>query len=222
MDPWADWIRAACLPSNCNCEAVRQAWIAQPSAFWSSGAYFLALMASWISVRQKTVAFGIWILAFGILGLASHFAHGSMTEVAMACDFAGICLLLLTPGFTRIARTRASPRFHFAATPLLFLILVWAFYGSGKLIKIGIALGTFLISMMEHRFSEPERIREPGFRKSLGILVASFMLFLWDESKIQCEPTHWIQGHTLWHLGSAWAIYEYTRWRFLPPSAPEV
>jgi hypothetical protein len=45
---------------------------------------------------------------------------------------------------------------------------------------------------------------------------------LWDESKTHCEPTSWLHGHTLWHLGSAWAIYEYTRWRFLPPSAPEV
>ncbi len=137
-----------------------------------------------------------------------------MTEVAMACDFAAICWLLLTPGLTRAIANRIHPIAVFASIPIGFLLLAWGFFGAGKLLKIGLALLTFMISILDHWIHEPTRIKDPGFIKAIGILIGAFALFLWDESKLNCEPTSWVQGHTLWHLGSAWAIYEYSIWRF--------
>ncbi len=216
MDPWADWIRAACLPAHCNCEAVRQGWIAQPSAFWSSLAYFASWAILSFKLWQKNIALKIWLFTFLFLGGASHFAPGSMTEVAMACDFAAICLLLLAPGLLRLLEKKLPDSILFILVPLLFTLVTLGFYGAEKLTKIGLALVTFVFSIADHLIHESKRIRDPGFGKAVTILVASFLFFIWDESKIQCEPNSWLQGHTLWHLGSAWAIYEYTQWRFGP------
>jgi hypothetical protein len=214
MSPWSTWIAAACLPDHCNCEAVRAAWIAQPSAFWSSGAYFVAWTALWLKRRQFSDGFKVWMLAFFILACASHFAHGSMTEVAMACDFGAICLLLLTPPLLQFRLGRGSNILMGAGLVLLFGMLSAAFYGAGKMTKIGVALSVFGVSLLEHGRTLRDRIREPGFKKALTLVTLSFLLFIWDESKLHCEPESWLQGHSLWHLGSAWAIAEYGRWRF--------
>jgi hypothetical protein len=211
MSPWSTWTAAACLPHHCNCEAVRAAWIAQPSAFWSSGAYLIAWISLWLKRRQFSDGFRVWMISFMILGLASHFAHGSMTEAAMACDFGAICLLLVTPAGTRF-------RFRLGI-PLLFIPLSIAFYGAAKTTKIGIALFVFVITLLEHGRTLRERLKEPGFKKAVGLVSASFLLFIWDEMKLRCEPEDWLQGHSLWHLGSAWAITEYAKWRFRSPEA---
>ena len=139
-----------------------------------------------------------------------------MTEVAMACDFAAICLLLLAPGLLRLLEKKLPDSILFILVPLLFTLVTLGFYGAEKLTKIGLALVTFVFSIADHLIHESKRIRDPGFGKAVTILVASFLFFIWDESKIHCEPNSWLQGHTLWHFGSAWSIYEYTRWRFGP------
>lgn len=129
-----------------------------------------------------------------------------MTEVAMACDFGAICLLLLTPACTR---------FRFSSgIPFLFVPLSIAFFGAAKSTKIGIALFVFAITLLEHGRTLRARLKEPGFKKAIALVSASFVLFIWDELKFHCEPGSWLQGHSLWHLGSAWAIAEYGRWRF--------
>lgn len=164
--------------------------------------------------RQFSDGFRVWMTAFFILALASHFAHGSMTEVAMACDFGAICLLLLTPALFRIRRNRNSQIMIGASLVLLFGILSFAFFGAGKLTKIGIALSVFVVAVLENIAAQRIRIRAPGFKKALTLVTLSFLLFIWDESKLHCEPESWLQGHSFWHLGSAWAIAEYGRWRF--------
>jgi glycerol uptake facilitator-like aquaporin len=215
MSPWSNWIAAACLPDHCNCEAVRAAWIAQPSAFWSSGAYLIAWIVLWLKRRQFSDGFKVWMLAFFILACASHFAHGSMTEVAMACDFGAICLLLLTPPLLHLRFGQGSNAWIGFTWVLLFGILSAAFYGSGKRIKIGVALCVFGTSVLEQTRTYQNRVRERGFKKALGLIVASFVWFLWDEAKHHCEPESWLQGHSVWHIGSAWAIAEYGKWRFV-------
>jgi hypothetical protein len=50
---------------------------------------------------------------------------------------------------------------------------------------------------------------------SLNILFVSFAFFLLDETRLLCSPESWIQGHSLWHIGTALSIYYYGKWRFL-------
>ena len=214
VSPWIHWIPAACLPDHCNCEAVRAAWIAQPSAFWSSLAYWVAGIGILLGRRQKNDTLGLWVFSVLMLGSASLFAHGSMTEWAMAFDFGAICMLLLLPTLLRVTRNRISPSNLGLVIILELGLFCWGFHGAGKLTKISIALAIFVCSLAEHGIHEQGKIQNPGFKKSMGVLTGSFLLFLWDEAKFHCEPESWFQGHTLWHFGSAWAIYEYSRWRF--------
>jgi hypothetical protein len=207
------------MPNHCNCEAVRSAWIAQPSAFWSSGAYFIAWFGIRARYRQKNITISLWLFVFFLLALASHFAHGSMTEVAMAFDFAGICLMLLTPMLLRLTSQVRSPALLFTLFGAAFGLLSVSFFGASKGVKIGLALMAFAFSLIEQVHHHSDRTREPRFRRALLILAGSFLLFLWDESKIACDPFSLIQGHTLWHFGSAWAIYEYSLWFHDKPKA---
>lgn len=45
MNPWKNFEPPSCYPDSCQCEAVRDAFIRQPSSFWSSLAYVMARMA---------------------------------------------------------------------------------------------------------------------------------------------------------------------------------
>ena len=71
-------------------------------------------------------------------------------------------------------------------------------------------------------FSIGDVIREMGWKFlkartlqiSLLILGCSFGLFLIDEAHYRCDPYSLFQWHSIWHMGTAFSIYFYGKWRF--------
>lgn len=222
---WRQFTPASCLPDNCNCEFIQlDAWIAQPSAFWSSLIYIFMAFFLYRQVPNKNLTLKLWTGCFVFQGLVSHFAHGSFIEFAMAMDFSGIILIisffLINKWLTR-----------WVSTPwkVIFLLLcyqggLWlTFYSLNKWFKIALCVTVFVASVVEILHSEGRSfLKARDLHWSLLILFASFSLFIMDELRILCDPHSWVQGHSFWHLGTSVSIFLYGRWRFRDLSAEMV
>jgi len=214
---WSDYPRALCLPSGCGCEFVDvNNWIAQPSAFWTSLFHIFFAFLLYFVVKEKSQKLKLWVLSLIILGLSSHFAHGSFLEFAMATDFAGIILVMsFFPLYKWLVKWVSS-------TPkILFLLMsyqggLWmTFYSLEKWFKVGLCIVAFTISIVELMHSEGKRFwKARDLHIALGIIVASFLFFMIDELKMYCNPHALITGHSVWHFGTALSLFYYGKWRF--------
>ena len=207
---------AQCLPDNCDCEFVGPGWIAQPSAFWSSLFYLFFAVLLYTQVKQKTTTLKLWTLSLILLGLSSHFAHASFIEFAMAMDFSGIILIL---SFFYIIRW--LNKWITSPWRITFLLLsyqggLWmTFYSLEKWFKVGLCLIVFFFCIIELVHTEGKNfIKARDIHWSLITLFLSFTFFLTDELKLICDPHSWLQGHSVWHMGTAVSLYLYGRWRF--------
>ena len=215
--PWSQFSRALCLPDNCGCEYVDlHAWIAQPSAFWSSlfHLFFAALL--YVQVKEKNQRLKLWVFSLVLLGFASHFGHGTFLEFAMATDFAGIVLVMsFFVGHDWLSK-------WFKSTPvlvaflLLYQVALWfTFYSLNKWTKFSICGVIFALALAELIRTEGKAfLKARNLHYALGILLVSLVLFMMDEFKVMCNPHGWLTGHTLWHFGTGLTLYYYGKYRF--------
>lgn len=216
MSYWSKYAPAACLPDNCDCEFVRDAWIAQPSAFWSSFSYiFFALLLYWI-VPKKTATLRLWTFSVVLVGLFSHFAHGSFIEFAMAMDFAGVVMVLSFFSVIKVLNRWVTNPWK-----ITFLLLSYqgglliTFYSLEKWFKVSICILIFLFAIVEILHTEGKKfIFAKDLHRALVVLVFSFAFFIAGELKLICDPMSWMQTHAVWHLGSAVTLFLYGKWRF--------
>jgi hypothetical protein len=217
MSIWSNFPRAICLPDNCGCELVDlNAFIAQPSAFWSSAFHLIFPLILYFSIKEKSQKLKLWIFSVMILGLSSHFAHGSFLEFAMAMDFAGIVLIIsFFPLYRWLVKWVSS-------TPMVVLLLLsyqgglWmTFYSLDKWFKVGVVVVIFLFSIVELMHTEGKDFWKAKYlHLALISLVVSFGFFMIDELRIICDPKSWFSGHSIWHFGTGLCIYFYGKWRF--------
>lgn len=216
MSFWQRFDPPSCFPDDCMCEGVRDAWIRQPSAFWSSLAYLMAAFSIYRYIRPKSFELKMWAGVCALLGFSSHFGHMSFTKIALALDFASIVLTLsffaLLNLFLLLKQSALRMLTYFL---LYYIVLFFVMYSMDKWTKIGVCLLIFL-------FAIGDVIREMGLsflkartlQLSLVILAVSFGLFLIDEFHVMCNPESLFQFHSLWHIGTAASIFFYGKWRF--------
>lgn len=216
MNFWLQFDQASCYPDKCQCEVARDAFIRQPSAFWSSFAYIFAALAIYRYVAKKSMELKLWTSVCFLMGTSSLFGHMSFTRFALAMDFASIVLVLsffaLLNMFLMLKQSVGRILLYFFTYYLALFASMWAM---GKWAKIGVCVLIFI-------FSVSDMIREMGWKflkartlqLSLLILTVSFGLFLIDEFHIGCNPESWFQWHSVWHIGTALAMFFYGKWRF--------
>lgn len=216
MSFWLRFEQASCLPDGCNCEAVRDALIRQPSAFWSSFAHIFAGILIYKNIKHKSAGLKAWSGICIFMGLSSMFGHGSFTRVGLSVDFTSIVLVLSFFALWNLFNLLKLSYTKITALFFIYYSLVFtAMYALDKWAKIGMCVLIFA-------FAIGDVIREMGMnflkartlQLSLLILGVSFALFLIDEHKIGCDPHSLFQFHSLWHFGTAATIYFYGKWRF--------
>lgn len=222
MNFWKQFPPATCLPDNCNCEFIQDAFIVQPSAFWSSLSFFIFAIVFYRSIEKKSVTLKLWFFSFCLLGIASHFAHASFIEPALALDFAGIVLVM---SFFFILKWLS--RWTKSLLPLLTLLMLYtaslwfAFYSLEKWFKVGLCVLVFALALGEIVHSQSKAfLKAKDLHRAIAVIFISFGLFLFDELKVNCNPYSVIQGHSFWHIGAGLSIFFYGKWRF--QSAPEI
>jgi hypothetical protein len=210
MNLWEQFEPASCLPDNCNCELVRDSFIRQPSAFWSSFAYIGTSFATIYFIKNKTRELKSWAFVCFVMGLSSLFGHMSFTRLSLAFDISSIVLVLtFFPIVRLLSRKEISQIKIFFIFLFFFVILFLGIYELDKWPKVFLCLTVFIFVLKDtFRSSKNYKL----FQVSVCILLASFGLFLLDEFHIGCDPMSFFQFHSIWHIGTALSMFFYGKW----------
>ncbi len=224
---WSRYAPATCLATHCFCETPRTgALVLQPSNSWSS--FGFVLTGIWIVVANtgrgivRSAAFGgiaaIWFgLTAVVIGVGSFLLHATLTLWGQFFDVLG---MYLTSAFLiayAVQRWRGWPGSRavilywlICAILIGFLIAIpetrrWLF-AVALIGAIGLELGL-------------ARPRRPGievrwFLYGIALQATAFVIWILDLTGTVCDGTRLIQGHAVWHLLNAvalWCNYLYYR-----------
>lgn len=206
MSYWSQFTQHACYPKDCNCEAIRDAWIRQPSATYSS--LPIIILGLWmikqsLKLDMKLVVQGLSVV---FLGIASTLAHGTFTALALHMDFLAIILC-----FSWLAIYCSGMRWGWTWIFLWLGLTALGFTMTYIFVSYRILFCTLyfvLVFMIWLVWYKKNKTVKKYFMISYGILSVSAILFFLDETRIWCtDPEGWFLGHSLWHIGVCFSIW---------------
>jgi dihydroceramidase len=229
-----DWTRfapATCLATRCFCEVPRAGdLILQPANSWSSFAFvavafWILLVAGRPSPRTPFAGLpAIWFaLTSIVIGVGSFLLHATLTLWGQFWDVVGMYL--------------------FSAFTLTYALRRWRALGNGPAVLLYLALCAvligFLIAIPETRrwlfavvlvadiavemtFARPRR---PGaevrwYLYGIALQATAFAIWIADLTRTWCNGTSLIQGHAVWHLLNAAAVW--TAYRYYRSERPDI
>jgi hypothetical protein len=217
MSFWDRFPQATCIENNCGCSYIYDSLIRQPPNFWSSLFYIFLGLWLYREVKEKSFELKAWVILTIVLGLSSMFAHASFIKIAMAMDFGGIILVLSFFALLNLLELLKVSKGHMLLYfTLYYLSIILIMYSMNKWVKVGICLMIFAFSLGDLiRSIGWSFLRARLLQFSILVLMVSFTLFILDELRIGCDPHSHFPLHSFWHLGTAFSIYLYGKWRFL-------
>lgn len=201
---WSQFAKPLCYP-KCNCEALRDGWVVQPSATWSS--LPLLFLGFWMLKKAWKVDPRLVMQGFSVvfLGLASTLAHGTFTAVALHLDFLAIILCLTWLGMYCLERP-FNLRWIFLWLMITNLIFIFVTYFETYRI-IFCCLYFCCIFFLWLKWMKKNSSFKKYFYVSFFVMAVAALLFFLDEKKIWCvDPYSWFLGHSLWHLGVCFGL----------------
>lgn len=213
---------------DCYCEAIQPGRVAQPANSWSNAGFVLAGLAVLAHLRRRGPAlmaadpyYPRLYGALGVfLGVGSFAFHGTMRAWGGAADLVSMyayVAFMVAYDLARIGEWR-RPRFStvfaaLTAVPSLALVVVRPEYGKwlfaalvGAALVIEVAVSVPALRPWAPRPIDPAR--RPWFWAGLASFAAANAV--WNVSHTGgpwCEPASLLQGHALWHLLSALAVW---------------
>ena len=213
--PWYDSAELFGAPNLKWCEASLCGWVSEPANTWSNVAYLLVALLVWLQCRRSAHLELRWMgPAMALMGLLSALYHASNNYLTQMFDFVGMYLLifwLLTINLRRngwIQMRRQVP--VFVGLLLMGVLLVHLMYLSQLRFQVLIALISMAILITEFsaRRDPKERVQLRNFWAGVALILLAQTASLADLNRVLCDPdNHWLQGHALWHLLSAAALY---------------
>jgi Ceramidase len=222
---WTRFLPATCLAAHCFCEVPRAGeLILQPANSWSSFGFvavgfWIILVAGRPSAHTRFAAFpAIWFALTAILiGVGSFLLHATLTLWGQFWDVVGMYL--------------------FSAFTLTYAVRRWRALGDGAAILLYLALCAvligFLIAIPETRrwlfavvliadiaveltFARPKRpgVEVRWYLYGIALQATAFAIWIADLTRTLCDGNSLIQGHAVWHLLNAaavWTAYRYYR-----------
>jgi hypothetical protein len=170
-------------------------------------------------------------IAAVIVGVTSFAYHASYTWFFQFWDFVGmyvflglpITINLLTIGaFNRYLKRRV---FGVLSAPLAFYIVYVVLFSASVIVfkhfNIKFQMVT-LSQMLLVAFQFVQLARDEQFRHVATPVFAAFVCFvlavasnLLDQNGTWCDPTSWLQGHSVWHFWAAMALVYIWRVHYL-------
>jgi hypothetical protein len=216
---WNTMRPATCLPGDCFCEAVRDQLVRQP-ANALSGLSFVGVGLLALSRRRRQhrhapesgggeLAEYMFAIAALVIGAGTVFYHASLTFVGQTLDVFGMYLLVTMIGLSILTRrwslsARMTVVLGTVVNTLLLVLLITA----PEYRRVVFAGLVVLVIGLE---SSVRRRREVGGRQvfwlATAILAGGFVVWAIDYTRVACSPASWLQGHAVWHLCGAAAVW---------------
>lgn len=204
------------------CEETLCSIISEPSNTWSNLAYFASAIFLYRSSLNKTMNSSVqgrlkyYAFTVFLCGAGSFVYHASNNRATQFLDFAGMFAVAWPLQTSNLSRTGAISRrqeIPFAlAGSLLWSCLVPILNYIGFPIQslvIVLVLGIAITEFQLNRVKRPilPRSRSYFYRSVACLGIAAIFSFL-DASRIWCNPEwHIVQGHAIWHIFSALALF---------------
>jgi Ceramidase len=215
---WSVYAPATCIATRCFCELPRDgSLIVQPANSWSSYGYafagflmiLLARGANWRTGFHPAAAIVFGATAI-FVGLGSVLLHATLTLWGQFFDVTG---MYLTSGFMVVSAiacwrgltARQSAMLYGVIVGLLLVVL----YAVPEVRRWLFAVVLIAAILLEMVFARPLR---PGVKLRfyvIGIMVKAVAFAIWnlDQHGLVCVPDSLFQGHAVWHLLGATALW---------------
>lgn len=220
---WAGWRPATCLPDNCFCEQIRDQLVRQPANAASGAAFIGTAMLVLLAVhrganpsgggammRSSSTYPALYAVATAVIGLGTVFYHASLTFWGQTADVFGMYLIatfLVLHNLARMVKISAAQAagLYVLGNAVLFAGLLAApsarRYAFGLLIVIVVLLE--VIARRRRLVATSPKV----FVAALGTFAVGFLTWTLDITRMLCAPRSLLQGHAVWHLASALAIW---------------
>ena len=198
-----------------DCEHIGSGFLAQPVNSVSSLAFVVFGVVVWLSVRHKDgservnrflfggllVATGVGSVMFhGPQGSASHFLHDATFLVALVA-----LLAMNLAGVFGWATQRKWAIFGLSTGVVTAILLIWP--GSTNIIAGVVVLALVGADIVMHRLAS---VRQPWWGVSVAAIGFAVLLFVLGRTGGPlCDSDSIFQGHALWHVLSAAALWSY-------------
>lgn len=192
------------------CERQLCHLVQQPANTWSNVGYLIAAI---LIFRLKLPEFERRFLSSAtfFLFLGSTFFHMSGTKIGKYIDVSG--MLVLSMGICALSYQRALKWDDCRTARVFFLGLVPSlgflfFMGFGNVVFATHIVLAVITELKLIKRGESSMART-HFRYSLIAVLAAGVFLLLDVTRVWCDPdNHLVNGHAIWHLLAAVAIYQ--------------
>jgi hypothetical protein len=209
--PWHEMAAMFGGPNIKWCEETICHWISEPANTLSNVAYLIVAFGIWRGAKGKTKIKHLAV-AIALMGIFSAVYHASNFSLTQLADFVGMFIALgfllgmscssLWPG-QHLSPMRFSFRVVIFFTPVSVVMYVFQWPAQILIMILG---GTLAALEITHVLKTKLRIRELAAACLFAILAAAATFV--DHRRILCIPGHHvIQGHALWHVFSATALW---------------
>lgn len=214
---WARFAPATCMESRCFCEMPRtDGLLLQPANSLSSfGFVFIGFLMiqmarsrDWISAFPPMAA-NILGIAAVIVGIGSVLLHATLTLWGQFFDVLGMYLVSAFFVVSALAKWRSIPdRRATISYGLLCIVLVAILYVFPEVRRWLFAVIMLAAIVLELVFARPRRpqVRTGYYVAGLIINIVAFSIWNLDQ-RGQRAPESLLQGHAIWHLLGAVALW---------------
>lgn len=213
--PWYDMLQTYGAPNVHWCEEIICSYINNPANTWTNIGYILAGIFAWKLGSPNQRFTRSFSLALIFTGLVSGFYHATNNYLTQFFDFVGMFTLVSAIICVNLLRMRVTKNFslpiYFVLTTIFSLGFFYAHYIFP--VQFLIVIGVVIIISQEVYITRIIRrsLHFKIFMLAMMLLGLAQFFSQLDLQRIWCDPTnHFImQGHALWHLTAAIALYVY-------------
>ena len=215
---WSRFAPASCTATRCFCEMPRTGGLLlQPANSMSSFGYvfagllmiLLARSRDWISAFPPLAASVLGAAAI-IVGIGSVLLHATLTLWGQFFDVLG---MYLVSGFFLVSAVTKwwdiPDRRAMIYYALLCAVLVAILYALPEVRRWLFAVVLVVAIILELVFARPRRpqVRTGYYVAGLIVNITAFTIWNLDQRGQLCSPDSLLQGHAVWHLLGAVALW---------------
>jgi hypothetical protein len=144
-----------------------------------------------------------------VLGIGTVFYHASLTFVGQTVDLFGMYLLVTVVALSILGRAGLlSPRMIIALGVVINGLLLVLLIVAPEYRRIVFATLVVIVVALESSVGRrSERRNRRMFWAALAAVAGGFVIWALDYTRIACSPLSWVQGHAVWHLCGAAAVW---------------